>query len=388
MTPSAAAPDPSDNETTNRTPSGSPRARALGIAFDGTPARFNAITDVPGLEIGYCTLIRGDGPLVVGRGPVRTGVTAILPRGREDARVAVHAGVHVLNGNGEMTGSILIEECGHFDGPITITNTHSCGTARDASIRWMLERAGGLPDCFILPVAAETCDCRLNDMNGFHVREEHVFQALDSAAPGPIEEGSVGGGTGMICYGYKGGSGTSSRLVEMNAGTFTIGVFVQANFGRRERLVISGVPVGRHLPADPNPLSGDGSIIGILATDAPLLPHQLKRLARRMALGMSRSGSIGRHSSGDIFLAFSTANPGSFSEAESLPELRHIRDTDLNPLFASALQATDEAILNSLVANQRMVGINGYTVEALPHQEVVELLARYRTQQPAGKRSS
>ncbi len=360
----------------NTRPSGRPRARAIGIPFDGTPGTCNAITDVPGVEVGYCTLIAGEGPLHRGKGPIRTGVTAILPRGRADARVPVHAGIHSFNGNGEMTGALWVQECGHCDGPITITNTHSCGIARDTSIQWMIERAGGLPSSFLLPVAAETCDSRLNDMNGFHVKKEHVVAALDSAASGPVEEGSVGGGTGMICYGYKGGSGTSSRLLELNAKEFTTGVFVQANFGRRERLVIAGVPVGKHLPPDPNDSSGDGSIIGILGTDAPLLPHQLERLARRMALGMGRSGTIGRHTSGDIFLAFSTANRQSFSEAEGIPEARHLRDEDLNPLFASAIEATDEAILNSLVANETMVGINGYTVVALPHAEVSELVAR------------
>ncbi len=361
----------------NHTPSGKPRARAIGIPFDGRPGALNAITDVAGVEVGYCTLISGEGPLVVGRGPVRTGVTAIFPRGKAGVAAPVFAGGHSLNGNGEMTGFVWIEESGNLGGPITITNTHSCGTARDATLRWLVERGGiDLSAAWALPVAAETYDGKLNDINGFHVGEAQVFEALDDARPGPIEEGSVGGGTGMICYEFKGGSGTASRRVEAAGETFTLGAFVQANFGKREQLLVAGVPVGRHLPkSDSGP--DQGSIIGIVATDAPLLPHQLKRLARRCGLGIGRSGAIASHSSGDIFMAFSTANADSVAATREVAQAAFVPDADLTPLFEAVIQATDEAILNALVANETMTGIDGTTIEALPHAAVQDLLRQY-----------
>ncbi len=279
------------------TPSGKPRARSLGVPFQGVPGALNAITDVTGVEVGYATIVRGEGPLVVGTGPVRTGVSAIFPRGMAGLATPVFAGCHSLNGNGEMTGFIWIEEAGRLDGPITITNTHSCGLARDAMLRWMVERGAlDLSETWGLPVAAETYDGYLNDINGFHVREEHVFEALDSAAGGAIEEGSIGGGTGMICYGFKGGSGTASRRVETAGAAFTLGAFVQANFGAPELLTIAGVPVGRCLAEGASFGRDTGSVIGILATDAPLLPHQLRRLAKRCGLGIARSGGVAARS--------------------------------------------------------------------------------------------
>ena len=376
------------------TPGGQTRARALGIPFDGVPGALNSITDLAGIEIGYSTIIRGEGPLVVGEGPVRTGVTAILPRGKAGLATPVFAGCHSLNGNGEMTGFIWIEEAGRLDGPVTITNTHSCGLARDASLRWMVER--GTPDmseAWGLPVAAETYDGHLNDINGFHLRESHVFEALDSAAGGPIEEGSIGGGTGMICYGFKGGSGTASRAVEAGGGRFTLGAFVQANFGAAEQLTIAGVPLGRRLIAAASDSPDAGSIIGVVATDAPLLPHQLKRLARRCGLGIARSGSVAAHTSGDIFLAFSTANmealrdsggrdsgegDGAGQDSAAPRRLDFLPDAALTPLFAATVQAIDEAVIDALVANQAMTGRDGFTVPALPHDQVRALLAEHK----------
>ena len=363
------------------TPAGQARARALGIPFDGAPGALNAITDLAGVEVGYSTIIRGEGPLVVGEGPVRTGVTAILPRGEAGLGVPVFAGCHSLNGNGEMTGFVWIEEAGRIEGPITITNTHSCGLARDATLRWMVGR-GHMTDAWSLPVAAETYDGQLNDINGFHVREAHVFEALDSAAGGAIEEGSIGGGTGMICYGFKGGSGTASRVVEVAGARFTLGVFVQANFGLAEQLTIAGVPVGRHLIAAASNSPDAGSIIGVVATDAPLMPHQLKRLARRCGLGIARSGSVAAHTSGDIFLAFSTANGSAMAEGEAESEgprrVDFLPDATLTPLFQAAVQAIDEAVIDALVANQEMTGRDGFTVPALPHDAVRALLREHK----------
>jgi len=363
-----------------KTPSGLPRARAIGIPFDGAPGPLNAITDVAGVEVGYTTLIEGEGPLVVGQGPVRTGVTGILPRGHARPTGAVFAGVHSLNGNGEMTGFVWIEEAGRVDLPITITNTHSCGVARDATLRWVVARgAGALDEAWGLPVAAETYDGHLNDINGFHVRESHVFAALDGARGGALEEGSVGGGTGMVCYGFKGGSGTASRRVEAAGRTYTLGAFVQANFGAREQLTIAGVPVGRHLKDAPAGVGDAGSIIGIVATDAPVLPHQLKRLARRCGLGIGRSGAIAAHTSGDIFLAFSTANAGAVATAvdDGPVNVEMLPEAALTPLFTATIQAMDEAVLNALVANRTMTGRDGVTIEALPHAPVRALLARH-----------
>jgi L-aminopeptidase/D-esterase-like protein len=361
------------------TPSGKPRARALGIPFDGAPGALNGITDVTGIEVGYSTIIRGEGPLVVGAGPVRTGVTAILPRGQAGLAAPVFAGCHSLNGNGEMTGFVWIEEAGRIEGPITITNTHSCGLARDATLRWMIERgAMDLADSWGLPVAAETYDGRLNDINGFHVRESHVFEALDSAAGGPIEEGSVGGGTGMICYDFKGGSGTASREVAAGGADFTLGAFVQANFGTAEQLTIAGVPVGRRLIAAASEGPDTGSIIGVVATDAPLMPHQLRRLARRCGLGIARSGSVAAHTSGDIFLAFSTANGAALAEGEEPRRVDFLPDAALTPLFAATVQAIDEAVIDALVANEAMTGRDGFIVPALPHDRVRAVLREHK----------
>jgi L-aminopeptidase/D-esterase-like protein len=360
-----------------QTPSGLWRARALAIPLEGVPGPFNAITDVAGIEVGYCTLIRGEGSLSVGHGPVRTGVTAILPRGHEGLTTPVFAGCHVLNGTGELTGTLWVEEVGRCDGPITLTNTYSCGTARDASIKWVVNQRG-ITNTYVMPVAGETYDGWLNDIQGFHVGEQHVFEALDSARTGPIEEGSVGGGTGMICYGFKGGSGTASRLIACGDAQFVVGVFVQANFGRREQLTIAGVPVGRHLSLEPSQGEDKGSIIAIVATDMPLLPHQLKRVARRVSLGVGRSGTISGYGSGDIFMAFSTANPEAFRQDGPLAIAHFVPNDQLNVIFGAVVEATDEAILNALVANQTMVGVASRTVAALPHDDVEALIKRFR----------
>jgi len=358
-----------------RTPSGKPRARALGIRFAGVPGELNAITDVAGVEVGYSTLIDGSGARVVGRGPVRTGVTAILPRGRARAAASVFAGYFSLNGNGELTGCHWVEESGRCEGPICITNTHSCGTVRDATIKWLVERTGGIGQ-WALPVTGETFDGYLNDINGFHVRDEHVFAALDGARGGAIEEGSVGGGTGMICYGFKGGSGTASRVVEFAGRAYRVGAFVQSNFGRREQLTIGGVAVGAALKdwqPDPRPAEA-GSIIAIVATDAPLLSHQLKRLARRIGLGVGRAGAISGHGSGDIFLAFSTANAQALDDSEQLARAEFVPDPHLNPFFEAVIQAIDEAVIDSMIANETMQGCDDHVVHALPHGEVRRLL--------------
>src|SRR5271154_4188485 len=295
-----------------------PRARDLGVPFDGTPGPNNAITDVAGVTVGHTTLISGEGKLIVGKGPVRTGVTAVLPRGKDSMMNPVFAGWYSQNGNGEMTGTAWVEESGFLEGPVMITNTHSVGTVRDSVIQWRVNH--GQPDAtgywWSLPVVAETWDGWLNDINGFHVKPEHVFNAIDSAHAGPVEEGAVGGGTGMICNEFKGGTGTSSRKLSANEGGYTVGVLVQCNYGRRPNLIIAGVPVGKEIPEDPAyaaaPFDGSerGSIIVVVASDAPLVAHQLKRLARRVSLGLGRDGSVSGNGSGDIFIAFSTANPG------------------------------------------------------------------------------
>ncbi|RJT35054.1 S58 family peptidase [Mesorhizobium waimense] len=355
-----------------RTPSGKPRARAFGIPFDGAPGRFNAITDVSGVSVGYATLISGDGPLRVGTGPVRTGMTAILPRPLGELATPVFAGDFSQNGNGELTGSHIIEETGAFNLPVTITNTHSCGVSRDGTLRWM---QGVLPaaldSAWGLPVAAETYDGFLNDINGHHLSFEHVEVALDAAAGGAIEEGSVGGGTGMISFGFKAGSGTASRVVAWQDSRYTVGVFVQANFGKRRNFTLRGLRAGLDL-AEPairkgTPRTEKGSVIAIVATDAPFLPHQMKRLARRVPLGIAMTGGFSYHSSGDIFLAFSTANP----EAALAPSGRmaiadFIPDVDIDPFFDAVVQGVEEAILNALVANEDMTGRDGNFVPALP----------------------
>ncbi|MCV3205420.1 P1 family peptidase [Mesorhizobium sp. YC-39] len=355
-----------------QTPSGKWRARAFGIGFDGTPGRFNAITDVPGIAVGYTTLIVGDGPLVVGKGPVRTGVTAILPRPRADLATPVFAGMFSQNGNGELTGSHIIEETGAFNFPVTITNTHSCGVSRDATLRWMQQTLPqSLESAWALPVAGETYDGFLNDINGHHLEVKHVFSALDVAASAPIEEGSVGGGTGMISFGFKAGSGSASRIVEWGERSYTVGVFVQANFGTRHNLTVRGVRAGPDLkqPAirEGTPRAEKGSIIAIVATDAPLLPHQMKRLARRVPLGVAMTGGFGYHSSGDIFLGFSTANPqAALARSGRIANADFIPDTDIDPFFDAVIQGTEEAILNSLTANDDMTGRDGNFVPALP----------------------
>jgi D-aminopeptidase len=364
------------------------RARDLGVPFDGTPGPDNAITDVAGVEVGSSTLIRGEGALKVGEGPVRTGVTVILPRGAKD-NDPVYAGWFSLNGNGEMTGTTWVEESGFLEGPVAITNTHSVGTVRDAMIAWGLKH-GALRQPWSLPVVAETWDGFLNDINGFHVKPDDVFAALDSAKPGPVAEGNTGGGTGMVCYGFKGGTGTASRVVAQADGGYTVGVLVQCNCGRRPQLTIAGVPVGKEIPGNepyaeatpPAMLPGSesqgdiGSIIIVVATDAPLLPHQLKRLARRAALGLARTGSISGNGSGDIFLAFSTANP--HADAPPGPNtVETVSNERISPLFAATVEATEEAIVNAMVGAKTLTGIDGHTVIALPHDRLQEVLKKY-----------
>ncbi|WP_022703216.1 P1 family peptidase [Pseudorhodobacter ferrugineus] len=347
------------------TPPGKPRARALGLMFDGTPGPFNAITDVAGVSVGYTTLISGNGPLVMGQGPIRTGVSAILPRPRDQLGLPVFAGFHSLNGNGEMSGTHYIEEMGKLSLPITITNTNSCGLARDATIRWAVEAFPDLlVDDFALPVAAETYDGFLNDINGFHVTTQHVVDAINNATTGAIDEGSVGGGTGMKCFGFKAGSGTASRL--MSDG-FTLGVFVQANFGSRADLTIRGHRLHLTEPAmhEGTPDLSLSSIITIIATDAPFLPHQLKRLARRATFGIGRVGGHAYHGSGDIFLAFSTAN--SDITGAGIKYARFIPDEAMDPYFHATAAAVEEAILNAMVAADPMTGQGGNHVPALPH---------------------
>ncbi len=363
------------------TPAGKPRARALGIPFDGTPGPFNAITDVADVRVGYTTLVAGDGALVAGRGPVRTGVTAILPRAPRRCLDPVFAGYHSQNGNGEMTGTHMIAEVGAFTLPVTITNTHACGIARDATIAWANRTMpGGLDDAWGLPVAAETYDGFLNDINGGHVRAEHVEAAIDAAAGGPVEEGSVGGGTGMICFEFKGGAGTASRRLAHGGRDYVVGVFVQANFGRRRNLTIRGRRLGAAL-AEPamverTPKRDKSSVIGVLATDAPLLPHQLRRLAHRMPLGIALTGGYAYHSSGDIFVAFSTANQSALgSDVRDLARAEFLPDAALDPFFDAAIQASEEAVLNALVANADMTGRDGNFVPAAPHARIAAAFA-------------
>ncbi len=358
------------------------RARALGIPFDGTPGPLNAITDVAGVEVGYTTLVSGEGKLEVGHGPIRTGVTAVLPRGKNDD--PVYAGVFSLNGNGEMTGTAWLEEGGFLEGPIALTNTHSVGVVRDAIIAWRIKKGGADPGGFYwsLPVVAETWDGWLNDVNGFHVKPEHVFNALDTAHGGAIDEGSVGGGTGMVCYEFKGGTGTASRKIEMKEKkdaaprTFTIGVLVQANFGRRPQLMIAGMPVGREIPGQVYPRE-NGSCIAVVATDAPLLPHQLKRLARRVSLGLARTGTVSGNGSGDLFIAFSTANPEASNPDKVTRSVETVPNDRLDPIFDAVVQATEEAVVNALIDNQSMSGRDDHKVEALSHDRVRELLKKY-----------
>ena len=354
-----------------------PRARDLGVPFDGTPGTLNAITDVKGVEVGHTTLISGDGPLKVGVGPVRTGVTAVLPRGKTSID-PVFAGWFTLNGNGEMTGTTWVEESGFLDGPVMITNTHSVGVVRDAVIAWRVKHVP--PDeqgyWWSLPVVAETWDGELNDVNGFHVKPEHAFHALDSSHSGPVEEGNVGGGTGMICNEFKGGIGTSSRVLDSKFGGYTVGVLVQCNYGERSQLRIAGVPVGREIPDHPVWNSDVGSIIVVVATDAPLIPSQLKRVAKRVSLGLGRDGSYSSDASGDIFIAFSTANPEAAS-SKGLRNLVMLPNDQLESIFLATVQATEEAIINAMVAAETMTGVNNRTVIALPHDRLREVLKKY-----------
>ena len=361
-----------------------PRARDLGVPFEGTPGSLDAITDVKGVEVGHTTLISGAGKLVVGKGPVRTGVTAILPRGKSPTS-QVFAGWFSLNGNGEMTGTTWVEESGFLEGPVMITNTHSVGVVRDAVIKWRVNLAP--PDetgyWWSLPVVAETYDGYLNDVNGFHVAPQDVFHALDEARSGPVAEGNVGGGTAMICYGFKGGIGTASRMLPAAQGGYTVGVLVQCNCGARDQLRIAGVPVGQEFTSDrvwgkldSRAYEEKGSIIIVLATDAPLLPHQLKRLARRAALGLARTGSTSGNGSGDIFIALSTANPGA-AKSTGLAQVEMVANDDMNPIFSATVQATEESVVNALVAAETMTGADNHTAIALPHDRLRELLRKY-----------
>ena len=358
-------------------PTAKPRARDLGVPFEGTAGSLNAITDVQGVEVGFTTLIEGAGALQVGKGPVRTGVTAILPRGKASTD-PVMAGWFSMNGNGEMTGTTWIKESGFLEGPVFITNTHSVGVVRDASIAWGLKHGAQLQP-WSLPVVAETWDGALNDINGFHVKPEHVFAALDGARGGSVQEGNVGGGTGMICYQFKCGTGTASRVLDRQAGGYTVGVLVQANHGRRSELRIAGVPVGAEIPVTPQRSGGDvelGSIIIVVATDAPLLPHQLERIARRAALGLARTGATSGNGSGDIFIAFSTANAKAAS-APDVTSVQMVSNDRISALFSATVQATEEAIVNALIAGETMRGAGDRVVTALPHDTLKTLLKKY-----------
>ena len=349
-----------------------PRARDLGVPFEGTPGPNNAITDVAGVEVGFTTLNDGS--------RVRTGVSAILPRGKASAD-PVMAGWFSLNGNGEMTGTTWVKEGGFLEGPVFITNTHSVGVVRDAAIAWGLKH-GALQQPWSLPVVAETWDGVLNDINGFHVKPEHVFTALDSASSGPVAEGNVGGGTGMICYQFKCGTGTASRKIDAAAGGYTVGVLVQANHGRRAELRIAGVPIGAELPVTPQRTGGgeadveQGSIIIVVATDAPLMPNQLERIARRASLGLARTGATSGNSSGDIFIAFSTANPGA-AGVHDVASVQMLSNDRISAVFTATVQATEEAIVNALVGGETMRTAEGRSIDALPHDRLQALLKKY-----------
>jgi D-aminopeptidase len=378
-----------------------PRGRELGLPFPGTTGPVNAITDVPGVSVGHATLVSGNGRLARGKGPVRTGVTAIFPRGKA-SNDPVFAAFATLNGNGEMTGTHWLRESGFLAGPVTLTNTLSVGVVRDAVIAWALRR--GWPSWgFSLPVVAETWDGGLNDIDGFHVRVRDAFEALDAADAGRVTEGSVGGGTGMVCHQFKGGIGTASRQLSADAGGYVVGVLVQCNYGRRERLSVLGVPVGAEirdlrpcsvLPPDQRqaeqfaacstesgagsaPDWDTGSIIVVVATNAPLLPHQLERVARRAGLGVGRMGGLGEDSSGDIFLAFSTANPHAASDSASVT-LAMLPNERINPIFEATVSATEEAIVNAMLAAETMTGADGNRVFALPSDRLIEVMRKYR----------
>ena len=370
-----------------------PRARDLGVPFEGTPGPLNAITDVAGVEVGHTTLIRGTGPTAVGQGPVRTGVTAVWPRSK-DAPDPVYAAWFSLNGDGEMTGTTWVQDAGLLEGPVMITNTLSVGIVHHAVIRWGVEKtAQGASGNWLasLPVVAETWDGTLNDIRGQHVTEEHALAAMDDARGGPVEEGNVGGGTGMICHRFKGGIGTASRVIEVGGEAYTLGVLVQCNYGARAPFRVAGVPVGREIPdllptrpgddqLEDAPLGGpdrEGSIIVVTATDAPVMPHQLKRIARRISLGLARNGSTSSNGSGDIFIAFSTANREAATERSGVARVELLANRLLSPLFAATVQATEEAIINAMVAAETMTGANDWTVHALPHDRLREILRDY-----------
>lgn len=363
-----------------------PRARDLGVPFDGKTGPYNAITDVKGVEVGHSTIISGNGKNTVGKGPVRTGVTAIFPRGKKFS--PVYANWYSLNGNGEMTGTTWVTESGFLETPVMITNTNSVGVVRDAVLKWFVDTNwyGNEDWWYTYPVVAETYDGFLNDIYGFHVRETHVLEAIKNASVGPVEEGNVGGGTGMMCLGFKGGIGTSSRLVQIKDSTYTVGVLVQSNFGAKRNLTIAGVPVGRELkdtlndvynaPPQSRRQEGDGSIIVIVATDAPLLPHQLKRIAQRVPLGIGIVGGRGSNGSGDIFLAFSTANENAFNRDEKVAVETLPNDT-ITPLFEGTVQAVEEAIINAMIAAETMEGVNNNKAYALPHDLLLQVLKKY-----------
>jgi len=366
------------------------RARDLGVPFWGEPGPLNAITDVPGIEVGHSTIISGEagGDETV----VRTGVTAILPRGKASPLDGVFAGWFTQNGNGEMTGTTWVEESGLMYGPVMITNTHSVGVVRDAVIGWALDNYDfDEDDWWSLPVVGETWDGWLNDLNCFHVKPEYAYEALNNAKTGPMQEGGVGGGTGMITYEFKGGIGTASRVVHDESGDYTVGVLVQSNFGSRYQLTVAGTPVGKEIPELPayaalkrNTSDRDlGSIIAVVATDAPLLPHQLKRIAKRVSMGVARTGGMASNSSGDIFIAFSTANEGA-GAAKGLPTAQILPNERITPFFEATVLATEEAIINALVAAETMTGYEGHRVIELPHDRLQEVLKKYnRLELPA-----
>ncbi|WP_254245168.1 P1 family peptidase [Hymenobacter sp. BRD67] len=361
-----------------------PRARDIGIPFNGTPGRFNAITDVEGVEVGYSTIISGQGKNIRGQGPVRTGVTAILPRGKNNN--PVFANWYSLNGNGEMTGTTWVTESGFLETPIMLTNTNSVGVVRDAVTKWFIKTGWHKDDFwFAYPVVAETYDGFLNDIYGFHVKESNAYEALNSATTGPLKEGNVGGGTGMMCLGFKGGTGTASRVVKVSDSTYTVGVLVQSNFGKRRNFTIAGVPVGKELrdtldydfkAAPSYRQEGDGSIIVVVATDAPVLPHQLKRIAARVPIGMGLVGGRGENGSGDIFIAFSTANRTAFQRKDFV-KVEQLPNDLIDPLFDATIQAVEEAIINAMVAAETLEGINGNKVYKLPQSAVLRILKKY-----------
>ena len=365
-----------------------PRARDLGIPFVGTPGVFNAITDVQGVEVGYSTIISGKGENTVGNGPVRTGVTAIFPRGKAKKFSPVYANWYSLNGNGEMTGTTWVTESGFLETPIMITNTNSVGVVRDAVLKWYVDTDwySGEDWWYTYPVVAETYDGFLNDIYGFHVKEKHVLEAIENSSSGQIAEGNIGGGTGMMCLGFKGGTGTSSRVLKIKDSSYTVGAIVQSNFGAKRNLSIAGVPVGVELkdtlnsvfngPPKSRRQEGDGSIIVIVATDVPLLPHQLKRIAQRIPLGIGIVGGRGSNGSGDIFLAFSTANEGAFNR-DNIASITSMPNDLLMPVFEATVQVVEEAIINAMIAAETMEGINGNTSYAIPHDVLVETLKKY-----------